>query len=201
LRRSCSDSTCRRSTPPRRRCSQSPTRQAAFCPGLRARTDPSQSLHTLAGRTVRPRSRCQSPPRHGQVTLALGVRVHPRIAFLTHTSSGRGEPWPLPSWCATERRLCRGLLEVHPCANSVSSSATLTATSTDAARARQQLDAERWRHDLRPRAKTRPSRRRSFGSTSTLSRLSASLRPHAGLMALTGSRSSQGGHLRDGRQV
>ena len=88
----------------------------------------------------------------------------------------------------------------------------------DAARAKQQLDAERWREQVRPRAmrlfaahtaKLHGSRAllkllvdprdatpaittAILRLASTLSRLSASLQPHVGLRALTGSRSSPG---------
>ncbi len=46
--------------------------------GLRAGTDATQSTHTLAGRTICPRSRRQSPPDHGPVALVIATRAHPR---------------------------------------------------------------------------------------------------------------------------
>src|SRR4029077_20264704 len=47
--------------------------ESPFRVGLRARTDASQSAHTLAGRTVHTRSRRRSPPHDGPLTL---VRSH-----------------------------------------------------------------------------------------------------------------------------
>ena len=49
--------------------------ESPFRLGLRARTDPTQSAHALAGWTVHPRSRRQPPPDHGPLTLVIAVRV------------------------------------------------------------------------------------------------------------------------------
>ena len=49
--------------------------ESAFGLGLRAGTDATQSAHALAGRTLRPRPRRQSPPHHGPLTLVVAVRA------------------------------------------------------------------------------------------------------------------------------
>ena len=56
--------------------------ESPFRLGLRARADASQSAHALAGRTLRSRSRRQSPPDHGPLTLVLRrAGTSPRGSF------------------------------------------------------------------------------------------------------------------------
>src|SRR4029078_4024931 len=117
--------------------------------GLRAGTDTSQSAHPLAGRTVHTRSRRRSPPHDGPLTL---VRSH------AGTSPHGAHPTPYPraaqAPCISTREqscACRdpgglSMREIHDL------SFDIDRFLEDAARAKQQLDVERWREELRPRA-------------------------------------------------
>ena len=68
--------------------------ESPFGLGLRAGTDATQSAHALAGRTLRPRSRRQSPPHHGPLTLVVAVRAHPRAAPHHPHPNRAGGPGP-----------------------------------------------------------------------------------------------------------
>ena len=96
------------------------------------------------------RSRRQSPPHHGPLTLVLAERAHPRWPSHTHRNHAGG-PGP-PHLPARVRSRAPSFVEEQPCARSVRPSSTSTATSKRPLRAKQQLDAERWRTELRPRA-------------------------------------------------
>src|SRR5207244_5881598 len=107
-----------------------------------------ESAHDLARRTVRPRSRRQSAPDHGPLTLVpRRAGVSPRGLFLIPLA---GRPRPTRTTSARMRCACvRGgaaMRELRHLFND------LDRQLEDAARAKQPLDAERWRDELRPGA-------------------------------------------------